>query len=77
MKLECHFEFGFVCQREKCKEINSIDLVQLEYPLCPEKMYCKSCGYVPLTYDQLMWFILSKVLKTVQETVSFICLTVH
>ena len=73
MKLNYLFEFGFAseCCQPKNTEETIIAVVQLEHNFCPKDMCCKGCGIcVSLSYDQLLWFIPSKVLKLLQNKVS-------
>ena len=77
MKLNYQFEFGFACQKEACQEkystesTTAIASVELELNFCPKVMRCKSCKkYVPLSYNQLLWFIPIKVLDVLKAEVS-------
>ena len=77
MKLNYQFEFGFANQSECCQakstkeNSTTIAVVQLEHNFCPKHMCCKGCGKcVPLSYEQLLWFIPSKVLNLLQSKVS-------
>ena len=77
MKLNYQFEFGFANQSECCQgkitkeTATTIAVVQLEHNCCPKDMCCKSCGKcVPLSYNQLLWFIPSMVLNLLQSKVS-------
>ena len=77
MKLNYQFEFGFACQKETCQEkystesTTAIATVELELNFCPKVMRCKSCKkYVPLSYNQLLWFIPIKVLDVIKAEVS-------
>ena len=80
MKLNYQFEFGFACQVEKCKNTcskestTSIAIIELlGLNLCPQKMYCKTCKkYMPLNYNQLLWFIPLEVLKVLKAEVSIL-----
>ena len=77
MKLNYQFEFGFACQEKICQEnygkesTTAIAIVELEYNFCPERMCCKSCRkFVPLSYNQLLWFIPLNVLNVLETKVS-------
>ena len=73
MKLNYQFEFGFAsgCCQPKNTEETIITVVQLEYNFCPKLVRCKGCSKcVPLSYDQLLWFIPPIVLNSLQSEVS-------
>ena len=64
MKIYYQFEFGFACPEKSCQKKNNqgkitiIGIVELKHSFCPNVMRCKSCRKsVPLTYNQLLWFI--------------------
>ena len=73
MKLTFQFEFGFACKERGCQEKSSqvnttaIATVDCKFNFCPEMMRCKECGKsVLLKYNQLLWFIPSKILNILQ-----------
>ena len=76
MKINYHFEFGFACQEKICQQkyskesIIAIAVVELEHNFCPKVMCCKSCSKsVPLSYNQLLWFIPLNVLNVLHTEV--------
>ena len=56
--------FGFMCKEKSCK---NIAYVQMKYPCCPETLLCINKHNPRMTYDQLVWFIPSKVMNIVNK----------
>ena len=57
--LNGEFEFGFLC--EICQSSENFAGVQVQQPCFPESLLC-DCGHNPkMTYDQLVWFIPTKI----------------
>ena len=63
------FEFGFLC--ENCQAGENFAGVQVQQPCFPENLLCDVCQHNPrMTYDQLVWFIPSKITDILNAKVS-------